>query len=204
VSRAGVALAVGAEQLAVELGRFVEIGDLDPGCTVGVPDDSSPACCPDGCPGCGGTSSLPLACKSAPINNDAGTPSCLDSPAPCVRPNPTCNGGVSDGGFCCPSSCAQCGPDAGVGCRTTDAGSCADRPAPCKLVDDDCDYGVVGEEIADAGPEGGVPTYGRKVCCQPGCAQCGGSGCGSCCIGTILADWGPSCNNQMATCIMPN
>jgi hypothetical protein len=175
----------------------------DPDCRFGMPDDQSPACCPTSCVGvgCGSTSSLPQHCRSGSINADAG--SCMDGPGPCVRPNPTCDGGVADGGFCCPSSCTQCGSSTSLppNCRTTDAGSCADRPAPCKLADPDCDYGVVGEEIVDAG---GVPTYGRKVCCQPGCAQCGGSGCGTCCTGTILADGGPSCNSRMATCIMPN
>jgi hypothetical protein len=191
-----------------QLAKHYPNPDCDP--EFGTPDLNSAACCPKECAylgGCGG-SGLPSQCLGNPILYGANARSCLDFPAPCYRPDPTCQWGTkwSNNTKCCPAGCTQCG---GSGCGSACSGgactgggcciggrSCAEYPAPCDIADPNCVTGVEGIDAS------GSPHY----CCSDGCSQCGGPGCGNaggqgdvCCHGSIST----SCTTNMPACVMP-
>jgi hypothetical protein len=131
--------------------------------------------------------------------------SCAHYPPPCLMPDPTCSFSEKENGqYCCSASCAACATS-GCGGAPPDATccsgsmralkrSCREYPPPCiEESDPTCAFGVPGP----------------GVCCDPGCHQCDGAGCGdapniaSKCCKTNIIQAGLSCDMNMAPCILP-
>jgi hypothetical protein len=107
--------------------------DADPTCATGKKDPNSGACCPATCTQCGGAG-----CPAGPILANTAR-SCLEFGPPCFQPDPTCRAEwgklSSDGQYCCPKSCTQCGGSgAAPECRVTGiTAACTDHPPRCRM-----------------------------------------------------------------------
>jgi hypothetical protein len=150
-----------------------------------------------------------------------GVPPCIvdgpDTPTPTPGPTPgeqQCvdKGGVvsSSGTSCCPAACGTCG---GAGCGGRGDGCCsnaiADAGDTCNDVDPPC---LVVNEPAASDPTCATGLQNNLVCCDGGCAQCGGVGCGGssgdpllgsaeCCTGPIAAA-DVSCDSNLPPCVI--
>eukprot|EP00904_Undaria_pinnatifida_P003197 jgi/Undpi1/12879/HiC_scaffold_7.g02546.m2 len=200
---------------------------------VGMENDGGTVCCDIHCdqcggPGCGNPTlsfvSADDCCASNILTQDE--PCSVTGSAPCVLDTveqTSCSNGLigleNDGGtVCCHFLCDQCG---GPGCGSPDlavflsADDCCvsnilengqlcsvTESSPCVLQYlETCSNNLVGFENAAS-----------TVCCDAGCDQCGGTGCGSptnpslsdddCCVSNILEDDHLCSLTEEAPCVL--
>jgi len=119
--------------------------------------------------------------------------------------DPRCNNGIIVKDICFESTCS---PTGGVGCSglcctsilRTINWSCEDYAAPCLI-----QPVVYPKPGSDPTCSDGTLSGNGKYCCESGCSQCGGVGCGSlegmCCTSSII-ELDVSCQDNSSPCLM--